>query len=173
MSDPQAVDLSDFAMLEGSGGLSLGVSRWFDITQSDIDMFGEVTHDRDAMHMDPAWAAEHSPYGTTIAYGFQTLSMLTAMLNDMVPRGTREAYKINYGFDRIRLMAPVPAGSRIRGTAVLRAVRLRDADSHVVTAEITVEIEGAERPALVADWLFLVVNAERGKRRPDMNGEAA
>lgn len=136
--------------------------------QADIDAFGELTKDRDAMHMDPDWAAENSPFGGTITYGFQTLAMMTAMVNDIMPRGSREAYKINYGFDRVRLMSPVHANSRIRGHATLKSVRPKTADSHIVTVELTVEIEGEERPAVVCEWLFLIGNAEAGARRPDM-----
>lgn len=123
--------------------------------------------------MDPAWAEKNSPYGSTIAYGFQTLSMMTAMLNDLMPRGSREAYKINYGFDRIRLMSPVRAGRRIRGVARLQSVRPRTEDQHIITVAVTIEIEGEDRPAAVCEWLFMVVNAEAEARRPDMPIEQA
>ncbi len=161
-------DLSDLTALKAALGVHLGTSRWFEIPQTDIDAFGNLTQDRDAMHMDVDWAASNSPFGTTIAYGFQTLSMMTAMMNDIMQRGSAEAYKVNYGFDRIRLLAPVPAGSRIRGQARLRAARERDKASHVLVIEIEVEIEGVDTPAVVADWLFMVVNAEAHSRRPDM-----
>ncbi|WP_119168490.1 MaoC family dehydratase [Algihabitans albus] len=163
-----AVDFSDLAALEIVIGQPLGISRWFEIQQDDIDAFGILTEDRDAMHMDPEWAAENSPFGGTIAYGFQTLSMMTAMVNDILPRGSREAYKINYGFDRIRLMAPVRAGKRIRGAAQLKSLRAREDDSHIVTITLTVEIEGETRPAAICDWLFIVANSDARARRPDM-----
>lgn len=164
----ETLDFSDFKALQDAVGSGLGVSRWFAIEQGDIDAFGTLTRDPDAMHMDPAWAAGNSPYGSTIAYGFQTLSMMTAMLNDLLPRGTREAYKINYGFDRIRLMSPVRAGARIRGVAALTGVRPRAEDQHIVSVAMNIEIEGEDRPAAICDWLFMVVNAEAGARRPDM-----
>lgn len=161
-------DLSDLEALEAASGRDLGMSRWFDVPQTDIDAFGNLTQDRDAMHMDPGWAAENSPFGTTVAYGFQTLAMMTAMMNDIMPRGSSEAYKVNYGFDRIRLLAPVPAGGRIRGKARLKSARRRDDNSHILSVDFNAEIEGVDTPAVVADWLFLVVNADRDRRRPDM-----
>lgn len=163
------LDFSDFTQLQSSIGQSLGRSTWFDMPQDDIDAFGELTKDRDAMHMDPDWATKNSPFGGTIAYGFQTLSMMTAMMNDILPRGSREAYKINYGFDRVRLMAPVHAGKRIRGVATLKSVRPREDDDHIVTVELQVEIEGETRPAVVCEWLFLVGNTDPDARRPDMS----
>ena len=168
-----ALDLSDFGALQGKLNTQLGVSNWFTIAQADIDAFGELTKDRDAMHMDPDWARHSSPYGGTIAYGFQTLSMMTAMINDILPRGSREAYKINYGFDRIRLMAPVHAGKRIRGRADLKGLRHRDDSSHIVTVELTVEIEDEQRPAAVCEWLFVVGNGDEKMRRPDMSALTA
>lgn len=169
MTQPSTpLDFSDFNALQDAVGFGIGVSRWFDIGQDDITAFGNLTQDPDAMHMDPAWAERNSPYGSTIAYGFQTISMMTAMLNDVLPRGSREAYKINYGFDRVRLMSPVRAGKRIRGVAKLKGVRARGTDQHIITVAMTIEIEGEERPAAMCDWLFMVANAEAEARRPDM-----
>ncbi len=169
----QSLDFSDLSALQLATETHLGASRWFDIQQADIDAFGALTKDLDAMHMDPVWAEEYSPFGGTIAYGFQTLSMMTAMLNDIVPRGSLEAYKINYGFDRIRLMSPVRSGARIRGNAHLKSVRPRSDDQHIITVALTIEIEGEERPAAICDWLFMVVNAEAEARRPDMPAKQA
>lgn len=168
----QEIDLSNYDALQAALGADLGVSRWIEIPQDDIDAFGNLTQDRDAMHMDPDWARENSPYGGTIAYGFQTLSMMTAMVNDTLPRGSQEAYKLNYGFDRVRLMSPVRAGKRIRGHAVLKQLRKRDQTSHIITIEFTVQIEGEDRPAVVCDWLFVVRNADEQARRPDMSAES-
>jgi len=164
----ELLDFSDINALHQAVGSSIGASQWFQIEQHDIDAFGTLTKDPDAMHMDPVWAGQNSPYGSTIAYGFQTLSMMTAMLNDLLPRGSSEAYKINYGFDRVRLMSPVRVGKRIRGVAHLKGVRPRGADQHIITVAMNVEIEGEDRPAAVCDWLFMVVNAESEARRPDM-----
>jgi len=167
----QAIDFSDLSTLQNAVGTTLGTSRWFELTQADIDAFGVLTKDRDAMHMDPDWARQNSPFGSTIVYGFQTLSMMTAMINDILPRGSREAYKINYGFDRVRLMSPVRVGKRIRGVAELKSVRPRGQDSHIATINLVVEIESEDRPAVVCDWLFVVANTDPEARRPDMPAE--
>ena len=141
-------------------------SDWLVVTQHLIDQFGNATLDPDPMHVDPAWAAQHSPYGTTIAFGFQTLSLLTHLLHQAVggssdaPREhVAQGHFLNYGFDRLRLIAPVPVGSRIR--AAFRTVSDREDERgrRLVTFDATVEIEGAARPALVATWLVIWVPA--------------
>ncbi len=165
------IDLSDRASLQQHLGQEIGRSSWHAIEQAEIDAFGHLTKDVDAMHMDPEWARDHSPFGVTIVYGFQTLSMLTAMINEILQRGSEEAYKLNYGFNRVRLMSPVVVGTPIRGIARLKEIDDRGADRFLVTIEMTVEIRGQDKPALVADWLFMVVNGEETKRRPSMAGE--
>lgn len=125
--------------------------------------------DLDAMHMDPTWSKLHSPFGSAIAYGFQTLSMLSAMLNDILPRGSEEPFKLNYGFERVRFLSPVRQGSRIRGKATLADVRVKNDGSTIVSIDVEVEIEGEEKPALFATWLFLIANHMPDQRRPDMN----
>ncbi len=162
-----SIDISDIPSLTASIGKSLGVSRWFTIDQASINAFGTATQDLDAMHMDQKWSAQHSPFGSTIAFGFQTLSMLTAMINDILPRGSEEAFKLNYGFDRVRLMSPVKEGARIRGKAWLKDLRPRKDGSTIVSIDVEVEIEGEEKPALVATWLFLIANDIEGHRRPE------
>ncbi|WP_416797621.1 MaoC/PaaZ C-terminal domain-containing protein [Ciceribacter azotifigens] len=162
------IDLSDRTSLQKHLGEEIGRSGWYVIDQMDIDAFGRLTKDVDAMHMDPGWAREHSPYGVTIVYGFQTISMMTAMINEILKRGSTEAYKLNYGFDRVRLMAPVPAGSSIRGIAKLKKTEDRGEGRFLVTIEMTVEVDGKEKPAAVADWLFMVVNGDESERRPQM-----
>lgn len=161
-----SIDISDISSLSASIGEPLGVSRWFTINQESINAFGTATQDLEAMHMDPKWSKLHSPFGTTIAYGFQTVSMLTAMINDILPRGSEEAFKLNYGFDRVRLMSPVKEGARIRGKAWLKDLRPRKAGSTIVSIDVEVEIENEEKPALVATWLFLIANDIDGRRRP-------
>lgn len=166
------IDLSDRTSLSQQLGQTIGQSSWHVIDQEDIDAFGRLTKDLDAMHMDPDWARDHSPFGTTIVYGFQTLAMLTAMVNEILQRGSEEAYKLNYGFNRVRLMSPVAVGTPIRGIARLKEIEDRGPDRFLVTIEMTVEIEAQEKPALVADWLFMVVNGNESERRPAMAGEA-
>lgn len=167
------IDLSNQASLDAFLGREIGRSDWFVLDQERINTFGRVTEDVDAMHMDPAWAKRHSPFGTTIAYGFQTLSMMTAMLNAILPRGSEEAYKLNYGFDRVRLMAPVKVDTPIRGIARLKKIEDRGPGRFLVTIGMTVEIKGSDKPAVVADWLFMVINDVADKRRPEMDSEPA
>ncbi len=157
------VNFSSMESLEASIGKPLGKSRWFDIDQMRINAFGQVTEDLDAMHMDQDWASAHSPFGQTIAHGFHTLSLLSAMINDILPRASDETYKLNYGFDRIRFISPVKEGSRVRGEAKLIDVRVRPDGAKIISIEVSVEIEGEEKPALVATWLFMFASNIEGQ----------
>lgn len=147
-----------------------GVSDWVRVTQDLIDGFGRFTLDPDPMHVDPDWAAEHSPFGSTIAFGFQTISLLTHLFHNAQhgsappPPATdpwRDGYFLNYGFDRLRLVAPVPVGAEIRGVFELRDERIDDKGRHVFKIDCTIEIRNAPRPALVAEWLSVWVPATR------------
>ena len=145
-------------------GAELGVSDWFTITQEMIRAFGAATLDADPMHDDPTWAKEHGPFGTTIVYGFQTVGLLTHLLRNALGEGytmepSKEGYPLNYGFDRLRLVAPVPVNSRVRGRFIL-ADRTVDEKGRVVQrVNATVEIENQDRPALIAEWLSVWVPA--------------
>lgn len=141
------------------------VSDWLSVTQKMIDAFASATLDSDPMHDDPEWAGGNSPFGATIAYGFQTISLLSYLLKDAC--AGREnlstsalGSSLNYGFDRLHLVAPVPVGSRIRGRFVLKDRTLDEKGRTMTTMASVVEIEGQERPALVADWLGVWVPAE-------------
>ena len=102
------------AQLQAKIGTETGVSRWFEISQARIDAFAEVTEDRQFIHVDPV-AAKATPFGGTVAHGFLTLSMLSAIAYDALPRVEGLAMGVNYGFDKVRFVAPVRAGARIRG----------------------------------------------------------
>lgn len=135
----------------------LGASAWLTVTQSMIDGFGAVTMDQDPMHVNPAWAAT-GPFGSTIAFGFLTISLLTHLMHnvmgtDAAGYDASDGYYLNYGFDRLRLVSPVPVGSRIRGHFRVLDVRPDPKGHSVVKTAVSVEIEGQERPALVAEWL--------------------
>lgn len=134
-------------------GREIGLSSWLPIDQRRITDFGLNTDDPDRMHIDPEWAATHSPFGKTIAFGFLTVSLLTAMANQIVRRPSDEVSTLNYGFDRLRLLSPVLVGSRIRGRFVLKDLALRSPTQYRSVYAVTVEIEGQDKPALVADWL--------------------
>jgi acyl dehydratase len=135
-------------------GQEIGVSRWFEIKQDRIDQFADVTEDHQFIHVDPE-RAKQTPFGGTVAHGFLTLSLLAPMAFDAQPTISNTAMVVNYGFDRIRLIAPVPAGSRIRGHFVLKEIVDRGPKEIMARTEVTVEIKGGGKPALVADWLGL------------------
>lgn len=138
--------------MEASQGSEIGVSKWFTVDQSQIDAFADVTADYQYIHIDPKRAAQ-TPFGGTIAHGFLSLSMLSAMSQDCVPRVEGVAMSVNYGFERIRFVSPVPVGARIRGRFVLDRFEELKPDQFTVTLNVTVEIDGNPKPALVATWI--------------------
>ena len=136
-------------------GQEIGVSGWLTIDQKRIDEFAESTEDRQFIHIDPQAAAQ-TPFGTTIAHGFLSLSMLSRMAAEvmMVPDTTRMA--VNYGLDRVRFIAPVKSGKRIRGRFRLDSIEEKAPGQLLFRHTVTVEIEGEEKPALTAEWLGLL-----------------
>lgn len=146
-------------------GEKIGMSDWVTLTQNMTTSFSEDTLDPDPMHIDPEWCAEHSPYNGTVTFGFQTMSMLTSLFHNVVPYDkygniTTGGYPLNYGFDRLRLPAPVPVGSRIRAHFTLKDVRQQDAGELIQTVYTEVEVENQLKPALVADWLFVWITED-------------
>jgi len=136
-------------------GEEIGVSEWFEIGQQRIEEFADATEDRQFIHVD-AQAAAQTPFGGTIAHGFLSLSMMSRMAADvmLVPDSTRMA--VNYGLDRVRFIAPVRSGKRIRGRFVLDSVDEKAPGQILMRHTVTVEIEGEDRPALTAEWLGLI-----------------
>lgn len=132
-------------------GQELGVSDWIEVTQARIDAFADCTEDRQYIHVDPERAAE-TPFGGTIAHGFLTLSLLSAMVYQL-PSITGTTMAVNYGMNRMRFISPVPSGARIRGRFVLQKVEEIRPGEIQTTTEVTVEIEGRDKPALAAEWL--------------------
>ena len=141
--------------IRGKVGSSVGVSDWIEVSQERITAFAEATEDRQFIHVDPASAAQ-TPFGGTVAHGFLSLSLLSRMAADVmqVPDTTRMA--VNYGLDRVRFIAPVRAGKRVRGHFTLDAADEKSPGQLLLKHTVTVEIEGEERPALTAQWLGLV-----------------
>ena len=133
-------------------GQEIGTSRWFTVDQAMIDGFADITHDHQFIHVDPAAAAQ-TPFGGTIAHGFLTLSLLSAMVYDGVPTMEGVNMGVNYGFDRVRFVSPVKVNSRLRGHFTLAALDEPSPQEVQTTLDVSVEIEGADRPALVARWL--------------------
>ena len=136
-------------------GQEVGVSGWLTMDQQRIDEFAESTEDRQFIHVDPE-AAARTPFGTTIAHGFLSLSMLSRMAAEvmLIPDSTKIA--VNYGLDRVRFIAPVKSGKRIRGRFRLDSVEEKAPGQLLFRHTVTVEIEGEEKPALTAEWLGLL-----------------
>ena len=133
-------------------GEEIGASDWFEVTQSRINAFADATEDHQWIHLDSERARTDSPFGSTIAHGFLSLSLL--------PHLAAQAYRvqgdfkmgINYGLNRLRFVSPVPSGSRVRARFTLQSVEDVPGGSQL-TVVATVEIEGGQKPALVAEWL--------------------
>jgi len=136
-------------------GREVGVSSWLTVDQARIDEFAEATEDRQFIHTDPAAAAE-SVFGRTIAHGFLSLSLLSRMGAEamLLPEGLKMA--VNYGFDRVRFLAPVKSGKRIRGRFVLDSAEEKAPGQLLLRHNVTVEIEDEDKPALTAVWLSLM-----------------
>jgi len=137
-------------------------SDWFTVTQEMIDQFGVATCDSHWIHCDPVRARSESPYGTTVAQGFWTLSMLSCLSQRLVGKAVPPGMQLglNYGLDRVRFPAPVPVGARIRLCFRVIDVEARNNGRYLVRSENLMEIEGQAKPALVAEWLFLLVCEE-------------
>ena len=133
-------------------GEELGASDWLTIDQNRIDAFADLCGDHQFIHVDPERAAQ-TPFGGTIAHGFLTVSLLTWFAAGVRPRIEGTRHSVNYGFDRLRFVAPVPAGSRVRGRFRLTSLEERVPGEITQHYEVTVDIEGAARPALIADWV--------------------
>ncbi|AYG60457.1 MaoC family dehydratase [Rhizobium jaguaris] len=133
-------------------GTEIGVSGWITVDQTMIDTFADATLDHQFIHVDPERAKAETPYGGTIAHGFLTLSLLSAMNYSGLPKIREQTMGINYGFEKIRFMSPVKCGARVRGHFVLAETRLRGANMMMLTYEVSVEIENERKPALTATW---------------------
>jgi acyl dehydratase len=136
-------------------GTEIGQSSWLTVDQPRIDAFAEATEDRQFIHTDPAAAAQ-TPFGGTIAHGFLSLSLLSRMAADamLIPEGVKMA--VNYGLDRVRFLAPVRSGSRVRGRFTLDSIEEKAPGQLLMRHVVTVEIEGEDKPALSAIWLGLI-----------------
>lgn len=147
--------LASLTEIKSRIGEEIGVSGWIAIDQARIDKFADATEDRQFIHVDPA-AATQTPFGGTIAHGFLSLSLLSRMGAEalLVPEGLKIA--INYGLDRVRFLAPVRSGNRVRGRFVLDSVEEKAAGQVLMRHNVTVEIEGEDKPALSAVWLALM-----------------
>ena len=152
-----------FELFKADVGNDEGTGEWFEVSQAQVDQFADVTHDHQFIHVDPE-RAKGTPSGTTIAHGFLTLSMLTHLAaGASAAAPDPKKYEgvlmgINYGFNKVRFVSPVKVGSRIRARAVTSNVELKGSAVEV-TRNFTVEIEGEDKPALVAEWVTRTVYA--------------
>lgn len=133
-------------------GEDLGASNWIEVTQARINQFADATEDHQFIHIDEALAAQ-TPFGSTIAHGFLSLSLLSRMAADvmLVPDTTRMG--VNYGFEKVRFLAPVRAGKRVRGRFTLVSFDEKRPGQYQFVHDVTVEIEGEDKPALIATWI--------------------
>jgi acyl dehydratase len=149
-----------YELFKAAIGESEGTGEWVEITQERINAFADVTEDHQFIHVDPEACKEMSPWGVPIAHGFLTLSLLTH-LSSSIPQPAERfdgiVMGVNYGFEKVRFINPVKVGSRIRASSVLTGVDQKDANTLQTTRTFTVEIEGEDKPALVADWITRLV----------------
>jgi acyl dehydratase len=151
-ADVKRVPAADLAAMVGRSF----VSRWLIVDQARIDAFAKVTEDEQFIHVDPERAGA-TAFGGTVAHGFLTLSLLSAMAYSALPRIEGAVHGVNYGFDKVRFIHPVRSGSRVRGHFTLQAVTPRSAREWQLRYEVSVEIAGAQKPALAAVWLTMQV----------------
>ena len=146
-------------------GQEIGVSPWRVVTQEMINEFADATDDHQFIHVDPIRAKKETPFGTTIAHGYLTLSLIVPMSFETLPQIEGRSMAINYGLDKVRFLAAVPSGSRIRSWFKLKEVVPRSADV-LVKLEVTVELEGSDKPAVYAEVLAIVVRAAKVGANP-------
>lgn len=134
------------------------ISDWLLVDQATVHQFADATHDHNWIHVDPERATRESPFGGPIAHGLLTLSFLPHLVENSLgglrPPGIQMG--VNYGFDRVRMMSPVPVGKRVRNRCRLLEIQEKGGGRYIVKTENTVEVEGEAKPSLVAEWLFMV-----------------
>ena len=141
--------------IQGKVGAEIGASPWILIDQAAIDTFADVTGDHQFIHVDPIAAAQ-TPFGGTVAHGFLTLSLLSQMAAGVMLRPEPIKMGVNYGLERVRFIAPVKSGKRVRGHFRLASAEEKRPGQWRFVHDVTVEIEGEEKPALTADWIGLI-----------------
>ena len=138
-------------------GVEIGGSDWFLISQDKIDLFADVTNDHQFIHTDPEKAAL-TPFGSTVAHGFLSLSMLSYFAETGFALDVENSkMALNYGFDKVRFISPVKVNDKIRGRATLLSVEEKNAKQLLIKQRVIVDIENGDKPALLADWLTMYV----------------
>jgi len=153
-----------FKSMQEMAGKELGVSSWITVDQKMIDAFAETTMDRQWIHIDVERAKRESPFKAPIAHGYLTLSLVAAMSYDIgaVPEGVAAAF--NYGLDKVRFLTPVKAGARVRMRTTLVSFEQKGPGQFLMKCSNTVEIDGEEKPALIAETLAMLVAAPPVKK---------
>jgi len=146
----------EFETLEAHVGQEIALTPWFKLAQGDATTFGNVTLDPDPMHLDPEWAKAHSPYGGTVAAGLHLLALLPHLSRGSGLEISGVELAMNYGFDRVRFVAPVPIGAEFRNRIRLLGVERRADGKAAIRTRNSFEVRGAEGPALVAEWVNLL-----------------
>ena len=147
--------VADLDEIRSRVGKEVGVSGWLVIDQARIGAFAEATEDRQFIHVDPDAAAQ-TPFGGTIAHGFLTLSLLSRMAAEAILVPPTAKMIVNYGLDRVRFLAPVKSGKRVRGRFTLESIDQKAGGQLLLRHLVTVEIEGEDKPAISAQWLSLL-----------------
>ena len=137
-------------------GHEVGVSSWHLVDQNRINVYADVIEDHQFIHVDPERAKKETAFGTTVAHGFLTMSLMSIMSYEVMPVIEGTTMGVNYGFDKLRFISPVRSGSRVRGRFTLAEAKLRKPTELLSRTNVTVEIEGEDKPALVADWIGLI-----------------
>ena len=152
-----------FETMKDMIGEELGVSSWITVDQKMIDEFAETTMDRQWIHIDVERAKKESPFGGPVAHGYLTLSLLAPMAYDIGARPADTVAAFNYGLDKVRFLAPVKAGARIRTRAVLASLEEKAPGQYLMKTANTVEIEGEDKPALISENLVMLVRGRPKK----------
>jgi acyl dehydratase len=145
-----------FAAYQKMVGHEVGVSSWHLVDQNRINVYADVIEDHQFIHIDPERARKETPFGTTVAHGFLTMSLMSIMSYEVMPVIEGTTMGVNYGFDKLRFISPVRAGSSVRGRFTLMDAKLRKPTELLTRTNVSVEIEGEAKPALVADWIGLI-----------------
>ena len=149
-----------YELFKSAIGESEGTGDWLEISQDRINAFADATEDHQFIHVDPEACKELSPWGVPIAHGFLTLSLLVKLTASIPQPGERYdgvVMGVNYGLNKVRFINPVKVGSRIRASSVLSSVELKDPNNIQTIRTVTVEIDGEEKPALIAEWISRIV----------------
>mgnify|MGYP001177201221 CR=1 FL=1 len=146
-----------FESIQPIEGNNIGVSSWILVDQEMVNNFASITGDMQFIHVDKERAAKESPFKGTIAHGFLVLSLASKFASDVIRDHGNKSVQINYGFDRVRFISPVLCGVRVRGAFSLQSVTMNKSNEVRQVYGLTIEIENASRPAVIADWIVLTI----------------